>query len=193
MERDEINKLPLYRYPGKIHLIQTPSGLAGAIDVLMGEEILGFDTETRPAFKKGESYSPALIQIASSNAVYIFQLNTLKFRQKLRTILAKKTIIKAGVAPEFDVRQLQNLGKFRAAGFVDLAKMAKTVGLKHFGLRGMAAALLGIRIAKGAKKSNWANRKLSEHQLHYAATDAWISREIYLHLKELEKDCSSRG
>ncbi len=193
MKKDEINQLPLFRYTDNIHLIQTTKELSMAVEALHGEDILGFDTETKPAFSKGESYPPALIQIASSEAVYIFQLNAVKFRQKIRAIFAKKTVVKAGVATEFDVRQLQTLGKFRAAGFVDLATMAKALGIKNFGLRGLAAVLLGTRVAKGAKKSNWANRHLSEAQICYAATDAWVSREIYLRLKELEQYGPDKG
>lgn len=185
MSREEINLLPINGYQGAISLVHSAEDLDRVVEELAGEPILGFDTETRPAFVKGQQYPPALIQLATASRVYIFQLHQLKFRQRLRRILASPGIVKAGVAVGQDVRQLQALEPFNAAGFVDLADLAQRAGIKNHGLRGMAAVLLGFRIVKGPRKSNWAKETLTEAQIRYAATDAWVSRELYLRLLEL--------
>ena len=183
MTAKEINDHPLKRYKGSIQVIKTKKELLSAYNELACEKILGFDTETRPAFKKGISYPPALIQLASSKKVYIFQLIYLKFSGKIREILSNSNIVKAGVAVDFDINQLQEMERFQPEGFVDLSDLAKQSGIKNFGLRGLAAVALGFRISKHARTTNWAAKDLTRPQIQYAATDAWVGREIYLTLK----------
>jgi len=185
MTRDEINSLPIGSYNGKIRVINSKERLDKALDDLHKENILGFDTETRPNFKKGQNNLPALVQLAGENIVYIFQLNKIKFPVRLRKILANGKIIKTGVAVDNDIIQLQRLGTFTADGFIGLASVAKSAGVRNHGLRGLAAVLLGFRISKGAQRSNWASEHLSEKQIRYAATDAWVGREIFLRFQEM--------
>ncbi len=141
---------------------------------------LGFDTETRPAYKKGESYLPSLLQLASDDEVFIFQLKHLGLAKPLCEILADSTIIKAGVSLDYDIRELKKLSHFKAAGFMDLGNLAKKAGIKNHGLRGLAAVFLGERISKGMRTSNWAKDVLTPQQVQYAATDAWVGRRLYL-------------
>lgn len=185
MTKDEINSLPITGYQGKIVVVKTDDKLAKAISELSGETLLGFDTETQPNFKKGQNNLPSLIQLAAAKTVYIFQLQHIKFPDSLKKILADQTIIKTGVAIDQDLLQLQRLGAFREEGFTGLARMAKTAGIKNHGLRGLAAVLLGFRISKGAQRSNWGRETLSNKQISYAATDAWVGREIFLRLQEM--------
>jgi ribonuclease D len=185
MTKAEINALPLGRYTGKIRVVGTGAELEQALTELRGETILGFDTETRPNFAKGRPNPPALIQLAATKTVYIFQLRRLQFPGKLRNLLADKTIIKTGVAIDDDLRQLQRLSPFNEGGFVGLARIAKSAGIKNHGLRGLAAVLLGFRITKGEQRSNWDSEALSRKQISYAATDAWVGREIFLRLQEM--------
>lgn len=184
MTRDEINACPIRRNQLPVHVIRNREQLDGALNVLGRERILGFDTETRPAFIKGQSFPPSLIQLAGHKAIYIFQLRHLKFPIKLRELLAAPQIIKAGVALEQDIIALLDLGRFKHAGFVDLGLVAKKAGIKNHGLRGMAAALLGFRISKRAQRSNWSRESLTPAQVNYAATDAWVSRELYMQFKK---------
>jgi ribonuclease D len=123
--------------------------------------------------------------------VYILQLEQTGLPLELVRLFEEKTIIKTGVSVHFDLVKLQELGHFEPFGFVDLAEPAKKSNLSNFGLRGLAAVLLGIRIPKGAQRSNWAKEKLSENQIRYAATDAWAGREIYLEM--LRKGMVSKG
>ncbi|MCP4716379.1 MAG: 3'-5' exonuclease domain-containing protein 2, partial [Deltaproteobacteria bacterium] len=172
MTKEEINILPVEKYEGPIHLITTRDDLV-ITEQLRKEPVLGFDIEIKPAFSKGESHPPALLQLAGTDAVCIFQLSQLKLPRAVRALLADPDIIKAGVAPGQDIAKLKELGQFKEAGFTDLATLAKQNGIKNFGLRGLAAVLFGFRISKGARVSNWARADLTETQIHYAATDAW--------------------
>ncbi len=184
MTWEEINKYPIKRYNGAVCVVSSPEDLIPAAQELNRETVLGFDTETRPSFKKGLNYSPALIQLASRETVYLFHLTHLTFPPMLREILSNPGIIKAGVAVDHDITKLKELGHFRPAGFVDLGDIARNSGIKNHGLRGLAAILLGVRISKQAQVSNWAQKALSPEQVRYAATDAWASREIYLQFKK---------
>ena len=175
----EINELPMKAYDGPIHLFNTEAEADEAAGKLLEETLLGFDTETRPAFRKGESYDPSLLQLANETDVYLFQIQQCGLTPNLIKILSSPDIIKAGVALERDVSELQALEPFPADGFVELATPAKSAGIKNLGLRGLTAILFGFRISKKEQVSNWARKELTESQQTYAATDAWLGRKIY--------------
>ena len=185
ISKDEISALPRRSYTGHIHVVDSDAKMHAAMQVLSGEEVLGFDTETRPAFKVGESYPPSLIQLAGRDAVYIFQLSHITSYGPLAGILADKHILKAGVALRDDIIKLNALFPFKPAAFVELADMSKDLGIKNAGLRGLAALLFGFKISKHAKISRWDSPKLTHEQIVYAATDAWICREIYFALQAI--------
>jgi len=185
MEREEINSLPVRGYSGRIVLVRSPAELAEVLPELGREKLLGFDTETKPNFLKGQNHLPSLLQLAGQEAVWIFQLTTLGLPEELRSILAEPEVVKTGVAVDFDLQQLKRLGRFQEEGFVELATIAKEAGIKNHGLRGLAAVMLGFRISKGAQRSNWGADILNEKQLRYAATDAWVGREIYQRFHEM--------
>ena len=189
MDREEINSLPVWSYSGPITLVRTQAELAKILPDLGRERLLGFDTETKPNFQKGENNLPTLLQLAGETTVWIFQLTPLGLPDGLSAILAAPEVVKTGVAVDFDLQQLQRLDRFQPEGFVELATVAKESGIKNHGLRGLAAVLLGYRISKGAQRSNWGADILSEKQLRYAATDAWVGREIYLRLQEMGVIC----
>jgi len=184
MSRDEINACPMECWTGPVSVVRTGDELAVAMRKLAGHTLLGFDTETRPAYKKGESYSPSLLQLASDDDVFIFQLKHLGLARPLHNILADRAIIKAGVSLDYDIRELKKLSHFKEAGFMDLGNLAKKAGVKNHGLRGLAAVFLGFRISKGAQTSNWAKDVLTPQQIQYAATDAWVGRRLYLALDQ---------
>lgn len=183
--KEEINDLPLRRYSGEIRIVRSDEELVDALDVLRRETVLGFDTETRPTFRKGKVNLPSLVQLACAEAVYLIQLNWVPLGDALSSLLADETVIKTGVAVRDDIRDLQKLFSFRDGGVVDLGEVARDIGLETHGLRNLAANFLGIRISKGAQCSNWSNRELGPQQIIYAATDAWVSREIHLRMRDL--------
>jgi ribonuclease D len=180
MSKDEINGCPIKRWNGRTSVIRNKNDLVTAVDRLAGHNLLGFDTETRPAYTKGENYLPSILQLASNDEVFIFQLKHLGLAKPLREILSDSAIIKAGVSLDFDIRELKKLSPFKAAGFRDLGDLARKAGIMNHGLRGLAAVFLGIRISKGAQTSNWAKDVLTPQQIQYAATDAWVGRRLYL-------------
>jgi ribonuclease D len=182
LSKEDINALPLFSYKSKIIQVVSQQSLAQAIERLGREKILGFDTETRPSFRKGTTHSPALIQLACSDVVYLFLLRQVPLGPELANILANPGILKVGVAILDDLRCLTGLYAFEAAGAVDLSKLARQNGLQAYGLRSLAAGLLHLRISKGARCSNWENTPLTPQQIKYASTDAWISREIYMYM-----------
>ena len=185
MTRDEINALPIKRYEGKIHVVAAQHQLAPAMADLLQETLAGFDTETRPAFRPGESYLPSLAQFATARAVYLFQLRDRAVAQAVGEILGKDHIVKVGVSVADDLKALKKVTEFAEKSVVDLGIAAKRTGMKQTGVRNLAGMLLGFRIPKGTKTSNWARSTLTEQQIAYAATDAWACREIYLRFREM--------
>ncbi|HSR36500.1 MAG TPA: 3'-5' exonuclease [Desulfurivibrionaceae bacterium] len=184
MTKEEINACPMRQWTGAVRVVRSTTELAEAVERLTAHTLLGFDTETRPTFSVGESYPPSLLQLACEEEVFLFQLKPLGLPQPLCELLADPGIIKAGVSLKDDIRALNQLASFQAGGFVDLGQRAKAADIKNHGLRGLAAVLLGFRIAKGAQTSNWANDQLSPQQIRYAATDAWVGRELYLAMSQ---------
>jgi len=185
MTKEQINAHPIRKYQGPIHLIQRSEQVEQAVRQLEKEKVLGFDTETRPTFRVGQRHPPSVLQLAGEQAVYIFQLRHCRFSRALGRLLANPKIVKAGVAWDRDVRELNKLAPFKPAGFVDLGKLAKRAGCMNHGLRGLATLLLEFRVSKNLRTSNWAKRTLARAQIKYAATDAWVGRELYYKLQQL--------
>jgi ribonuclease D len=185
LSREEVNELPIKRYEGEVRLVESAQELERVAAAWCEERAVGFDTETRPAFKPGESYLPALAQIATARMVYLVPLQRLDGSEALRSLLEARTV-KAGVGMPDDMRALRKSFEFAEKGIVDLGAVARKHGLKQSGVRYLAALLLGTRIPKGTKTSNWAAARLSPQQIAYAATDAWICRELYLKFEELK-------
>ena len=193
LSKAEINQLPMRQYDGPIHLIETAADAKHAAATLSAETLLGFDTETRAAFRPNESYSPSLLQLASVKEVFLIRINLTGLIPELCEILSNPNILKSGVAIRDDVKELRKLASFEPAGFVELATWAKKAKIKNLGLRGMGALLLGFRISKREQVSNWAKRELTRSQIAYAATDAWVGREIYLQMDQRGLSPKPRG
>lgn len=179
ISKAEINALPLIQWEGETRLLNTIGEMEDAVAELSNCSHLGFDTETRPTFKKGQYYPPALIQLATEDCVYLFRISKVETLDPVLPILESADILKTGVAIKDDVKELRAMQDFEPAGFVEIADMTVKLGYENRGLRALAGLLLGGRISKGAQVSNWAREELDNKQIRYAATDAWISREIY--------------
>ena len=183
--RETMATLPVRKYEGEVVMVATPKEFDRAWEDLAREAGVGWDTETRPAFKVGESYLPSLVQAATGRAVYIFQLAKMDFSMPIGGLFAEPTIVKAGISVADDLKKLKQVFPFEEASVLDLGKVAKRHGMKQTGLRNLSGIFLGFRVAKGSKTTNWAAPKLTEQQINYAATDAWACRELYLKFREL--------
>ena len=182
LSKEEINLLPLRAWEGPVVLVQNEDSLAAAMDDLWQEHVLGFDTETRPTFTKGKTSRPALIQLATAETVYLIQLTHIAFSEVVAELLSSPRGLKVGVAIHDDMKALARIHAFAADGVVDLAAMARARGIQAQGLRTLSANLLGFRISTSAQCSNWENHELTVQQIRYAATDAWVGRELYFHM-----------
>lgn len=178
--KEELNELPLSAYDGKVVLVNRKEQLEDALDELNKHKIAGFDTETRPTFRKGQALNPvALLQVAIPGKVFLFRLNYLGLCDELCTYLNNPDIIKIGVGIRDDIIDLQKLNHFEPSSMVDLNHLAKELEVKNAGVRKLSGIFLGIRISKSSQVSNWENQQLTEKQIRYAATDAWVCLEIY--------------
>ena len=185
ISHEEMSELPIRRYEGSVRLVAAPRDLERAMKDICRESVVGFDTETRPAFKRGESYLPSLVQFATAEAVYLLQVQQGDFSGAMREIFSSEKIIKAGVSVADDLRSLKKLSEFEERSVVDLGEVAKRHGMKQTGVRNLAGIFLGMRIPKRARTTNWAARRLTPKQITYAATDAWACRELYLRFQQL--------
>jgi len=186
ISREEMIELPIRRYEGSVHVVAGDPELQRAMQDILQESVVGFDTETRPAFRPGESYLPSLVQFATASAVYLLQVQQQDLSGAVREILSSEKIIKVGVSVTDDMHNLKKLFQFDEKSMVDLGKVAERHGLKQTGVRNLAGIFLGTRIPKGTKTTNWAAHSSTPRQIAYAATDAWACRELYLRFKELE-------
>lgn len=180
--KEDILLLPSGSYGGEIKIIDTECELREALPILRSEGIVGFDTETKPVFTKGVHHDVAIIQLATAKCVFLIRLKKLGFPVELANILSDKSILKIGMGILQDMKGLKKLRKFTPDGFVDLATMTAKMGYKCEGVKKLSALILGVQISKRQQVSNWEAEELSEAQIIYAATDAWVCREMYLRL-----------
>jgi ribonuclease D len=176
---EEVNSLPLKAFEGKIVLIDDPAKVEKAVQEISKQRLVGFDTETRPSFKKGQHYKVSLLQLALDKKVFLIRLSHTGLTDELIALFENENVIKTGVGLRDDLVALQKLRKFHAKGFEDLAVISKKSGLLVESVKKLTALLLGFRISKSAQTSNWEATSLSEKQLEYAATDAWVCLEIH--------------
>jgi ribonuclease D len=186
MPKEQLNLLPLGKYEGPIEIISLPEQLPEALLKMEGETVIGFDTETRPSFRKGESYLPSLLQAATADTVYLFQLKKLDCAVLFDRLLAQPAPLKAGIALAHDLKMLQRLSPFQAQSVLDLGQAAHKHGIVTIGLRSLTAIFMGFRVSKAAQVSDWSQPNLTPSQVQYAATDAWVCRELYLKFRDME-------
>ena len=186
----EIEKLEYASFPGKIYVIDSVGAeFNRAIAYLRSQKVIGFDTETRPTFTPSQPrYGVALLQLSGPDKAFLFRVNCMGMHRRLCNLLASDKIIKVGAAIHDDIKGLQRLREYVPAGFVDLQKIVWEWGIRDKSVKKMAAIIMGIRISKSQQLSNWEAERLSDAQALYAATDAWVCREMYLRLMREEKN-----
>ena len=184
---EEMNRLPRKEFDGEIFLIDTRDKLDKTMPLLEGETLLGFDTETRPSFKKGKNYEVSLLQLANADQAFLFRLNHIGIPEPLKHLMEDPAVLKIGLALRDDIGGLKRLNPFEPGGFIDLQDMANEHSVPHNGLKKLAAKFLKYRISKSRSKrlSNWEADKLGPKQVRYAATDAWVCYELYKVMNQL--------
>ncbi len=184
IDKEELAELPLVQFEGKISLIESKEDYLASVEYLSRQTMLGFDTETKPAFKKGVVNEVALLQLATNDRAFLFRLNKMGLPNGLKSILENPQICKVGVAIRDDIKGLQKLNKFKPDGFIELQEHVKEFGIQDFSLKKLSAIVLGYRISKSQRITNWEAPELTEAQQVYAATDAWVSHQIYQSLNQ---------
>lgn len=187
---EDLEKLDLASFPGKIYVIDTVGAeFNRAVNYLRSQKIIGFDTETRPCFSPDQPrYGVALLQLSGPEKAYLFRIKNIGMHRRLCNLLANERIIKVGAAINDDIRGLQRYAGFTPKSFVDLQKMVADYGIRDKSVKKMTAIILGFKISKSQQLSNWEADILSDAQEKYAATDAWVCREMYLRLLQSSKE-----
>ncbi len=178
--------LPHQKFSGEVFYIDSSHALEEFLPELNNKKMLGFDTETRPNFKKGHSHSVSLLQLSTSDQAFLFRLNKIGLPNEVVDILSNPTIIKAGVAIRDDLKGLIKLNPFQPEGFIDLQVYVKEFGIEDNGLKKLASNMLGFQISKRQQTSNWEEETLTSSQIEYAATDAWVCHEIFCMLHKIK-------
>ncbi len=184
IDLEEIKNLPQIVYRGKIELVDTLPKFETALKTIVKHNIAGFDTETRPSFKKGVQYRVALLQVFCGEVCYLIRLNKLGFPREIGVWFEDKRITKVGLSLGDDMRELRKKHHMSPQGLLDLQDIVGDYGIEALSLKKLCAIVLGGRLSKRQQLSNWESPQLNEKQQIYAATDAWACLEIYNRLKK---------
>ena len=171
------------RFPGRIVIVDRDELVEEACNDLMRYSVIGFDTETRPSFRAGVSYKVGLLQLSTPEVCYLFRLSHIRLSNKILKVLGTRQVLKVGADVMGDIRSLHALRSFHADGFVDLQVEASRWGIEEKSLRKLSAIVLGMRVSKAQRLSNWEAEVLTDQQQEYAATDAWVCIRILEHLQ----------
>jgi ribonuclease D len=182
ISNEEVTALEAIQYDGQIVVVDTPQALTDACTHLAQQIIVGFDTETRPSFTSGVTNKVSLLQLYGGGRCYLIRLNRVQMSKQLIAILHNPKILKIGAAVKNDIVGLTKLRHFTAGGFIDLQELVEQYGITDKSLRKISGIVLGKKVSKAQRLSNWEAKTLTPQQQLYAATDAWVCVEIYQHL-----------
>jgi ribonuclease D len=176
---EALSNLPMRQFEGEIWLVDTLAKFDAVWPLIAQNKILGFDTETKPSFIKGQNHKVALLQLSNQNQAFLIRINLIGFPPKLQKLMSDPSVLKVGAAVKDDIRALAKVCKINPGGYVDLQNLAPEYGIEDKSLKKLTAIVLGFRISKTQQLSNWEASELSHSQQLYAATDAWTCFEIY--------------
>ena len=185
VDKTMLSYLKRVEFYGHIYVVTSPAEAEYAVDYLLSQPILGFDTETRPAFEKGKRYYCSLLQVSTRTDCFLFRLNILGLCPAVVRLLGDKEVTKVGLAWNNDMLSLRQLGNFESGRFIDLQDMVRQLGIEDQSLVKIYANLFGERISKSERLSNWERQELTERQMEYAAIDAWACVRIYNEVSRL--------
>ena len=186
LSKEEVNELPLKRFSGKTTVVKTLKDINDINKHLLKHQVLGMDTEWKPVFKKGRKPKLALLQIATEDHAYLFQLHQIGgIPKEITKIFQSKNIVKVGLELGDEIEMLRKINPFTPHNFVDLGRVARKYNFGFSGSKNMVAHFLDFRISKSQQLSNWENKDLTNPQIQYASTDAWICLKLYKKFVEL--------
>lgn len=174
IDNERLSAMEAARFPGRIVIVDRDELVEEACNDLMRHSVIGFDTETRPSFRAGVSYKVGLLQLSTPEVCYLFRLSHIRLSNKILKVLGTRQVLKVGADVMGDIRSLHALRSFHADGFVDLQVEASRWGIEEKSLRKLSAIVLGMRVSKAQRLSNWEAEVLTDQQQEYAATDAWV-------------------
>ncbi len=186
-DKQLIAQLPLAEFEGRIIVILTPGETEKAVNYLLSQPILGFDTETRPSFKRGHQHQVALLQVSTLDTCFLFRLNHTGLTPALKRLLEDQTVTKVGLSWHDDLNSLHRLGEFTTGKFIDIQSLVGSIGVEDLSLQKLYANIFGSKISKRQQLSNWEADILSDKQRLYAATDAWACIMIYNEIIRLKE------
>lgn len=184
IDKAKINEMPRVTFPGQIYVIDSMLKVNAAVGVLRKSPIVGFDSETRPSFRKGHPHKVALIQLSTEDECFLFRTNKIGIPLKLAEYLADSSCLKIGLSVHDDFNQIHKLSEVKPAGFVDLQNIVGNYGITDISLQKVYAIIFQQKISKGQRLTNWEADTLTEAQQQYAAIDAWTCIRIYRQLTE---------
>ncbi len=184
ISKEQVNALPVISFPGDITVVDAEDKVDGAVADLTRARVIGFDTETRPSFRRGHLYKVALMQLSTADRCYLFRLNMIGVPDALRRLIEDEAVTKVGLSIHDDFYVMHRSGEFEPRGFVDLQKMVRDYAISDISLQKIYAIIFGGKISKTQRLTNWEADKLSGAQQKYAALDAWACLKIYRHLLE---------
>ena len=185
VDKAMISQLKRVVYYGKIYVVTSAADAENIVDYLLSQPVLGFDTETRPAFEKGKNYLCSLLQVSTHTDCFLFRLNTIGLCPAVVRLLSDTKVTKVGLAWNNDIQSLKRLGNFNPGHFIDLQDMVHQLGIEDQSLVKIYANLFGERISKSDRLSNWERDVLKDSQKAYAAIDAWACVRIYQEVQNL--------
>lgn len=188
IDKDAINKLEVRHFEGEIIVVDDKKSYRRAMKEIRHYPILGFDTETKPAFKKGVVHEIALIQLSNHEVSWLFRINKIGIPIELKNLLESEDVMKIGAGLIDDMQRIRRLIDFKPAGFLDLQKYVEAFKIESKSLKKMVAIVLGYKISKSQQMSNWEADELTVLQQRYAATDAWVCVEVYDGLRNAIKE-----
>ncbi|MBO5951718.1 MAG: 3'-5' exonuclease domain-containing protein 2 [Bacteroidaceae bacterium] len=185
IEKAQVAELSRVEFTGTVVVVDTVEKADQAITELSKYSIVGFDTETRPNFKRGTTNKVSLLQLSTADVAYLFRLHIIGLTDSIVSFLEDSSILKIGISIKDDFYSLQRRRELNPAGFVDLQDLVSVIGIKDRSLQKIYALLFGERISKSQRLSNWEIEEYSESQMQYAAIDAWAALKIYNYLTNL--------
>ena len=185
VDKKTIATFPTVNFPGRIVVVLSATEAERAVDYLLSQPVLGFDTETRPSFKKGVHHKCSLLQVSAADCCFLFRLNYIGMCPAVKRLLEDTKVTKVGLAWSNDAHGLQELGEFKMGTFVDLQDMARKIGIEDQSLMKLYANVFGERISKREQLTNWERDVLEDSQKRYAAIDAWACVRLYSEFKRM--------